>query len=620
MTRSGQRLAALAATTWLVLLPASAQTPLYTLTGDSTGSGFGQSVAGAGDVNGDGFDDVIVGAPHAITGGFNGGIARVYSGLSGSVLHQHGGTNAFDFFGNAVAGIGDVNGDGFDDYAVAARGDDSVGTNAGAVHVFSGKTHKELFTHYGNFGGDALGTSLAGVGDVDLDGIGDLAAGIPGSDGGAFDGGGVRVISGRSGGVIFTYYGTTAGERMGTTVAPGGDLDKNSYHDLLAAGVKGSVGRVVVISGKTGKKLLDLLGNPLGDGFGRSLASVGDTSGDGIDDFLMGAPSSNLGAPAGGAAFLYSGADASLIRVTTGDVASSMLGMSVAPAGDVDGDGVADYAIGVPGHDVVLANPVSNPSTKDDSGNDDGPQNDDQPQNDDGPQDDEPKEDDGEKDDSEDGDPGNGNPNPASGTLTDAGQVRVYSGRTGALVYAVDGKSAGGLFGWSTARVGDANQDGIQDLVSAALLADRGGAEVGSASVFSVLPLSLAVDQHLISLSAGGSQVMRLDMGPSKAGFIFWVVGGGSGTYPGVSTTFGHLQLNIDPYLAFTLKTPKMGLLLPPFGVTDAKGVATSTFAVSPGSDPQYAGVTLHHVLLLLDPVVVGVGALSNAVPITLLD
>ena len=92
---------------------------LYQLFGTFAGQNLGDAISGAGDVNGDGFDDFVVGSGKSSPGGVHyAGIAWVYSGADGSVIHQINGSWADGNFGYTVSGAGDVDGDGFGDFMV----------------------------------------------------------------------------------------------------------------------------------------------------------------------------------------------------------------------------------------------------------------------------------------------------------------------------------------------------------------------------------------------------------------------------------------------------------------------------------------------------------------------
>jgi len=140
---------------------------------------FGTAVASVGDVDGDGREDLLVGAWNGQDQeGERTGIAVLFSGSSGKVLRQVAGTTAYDHFGAAVAGLGDVDGDGTPDFAVGAPQEPQKGS--GYVRVFSGATGGILFTLIGEAIGDLFGTSVCAMGDRNEDGIPDLMVGAPG--------------------------------------------------------------------------------------------------------------------------------------------------------------------------------------------------------------------------------------------------------------------------------------------------------------------------------------------------------------------------------------------------------------------------------------------------------
>ncbi len=110
-----------------------------------------------------------------------------------------------DWFGISVASLGDLDGDGVGDLAVGAIGDDDGGSARGAVWILflntngTVKTHQKISDTQGGFTGildniDVFGTSVASLGDLDGDGVGDLAVGAWGDDDGGFDRGAVWVL------------------------------------------------------------------------------------------------------------------------------------------------------------------------------------------------------------------------------------------------------------------------------------------------------------------------------------------------------------------------------------------------------------------------------------------
>ncbi len=158
------------------------------LRGAAVGDGFGWSVARAGDVNQDGYSDVIVGAPFAeVAQNPSAGTASVFlgtmAGITVTPARVLGGENASDNFGYAVAGAGDVNSDGPDDIVVGAPFFGRANMmNAGSTSVFHGSMNgiaaNAAVVMVGEAGG-GFGFSVAGAGDVNGDGFGDLIVGEP---------------------------------------------------------------------------------------------------------------------------------------------------------------------------------------------------------------------------------------------------------------------------------------------------------------------------------------------------------------------------------------------------------------------------------------------------------
>src|SRR5262245_819042 len=160
------------------------------VTGESGGDFFGWSISRAGDVNHDGKMDLLIGAPtNDARFGFAG---RVYLFLgpfteSLSTLDADGVFDAEAFgdnLGVAVSSVGDVNGDGFADFAMGARSQDGAGSQAGRVYLFHGPIHGahnagEADASISGVKFEELGWSLAGGADLNGDGRPDLVIGAP---------------------------------------------------------------------------------------------------------------------------------------------------------------------------------------------------------------------------------------------------------------------------------------------------------------------------------------------------------------------------------------------------------------------------------------------------------
>lgn len=309
------------------------------------GDRLGIGVEGAGDANRDGVPDVIASAP-------GGGYAKVYSGDDGRVLLTFRAEDRADAFGRHVAGIGDIDRDGFGDVVIGAPGNDAAGDGAGRAYVYSGKDGHSILTLTGERAGDAFGSAVAGYADAKsmL-----LLVGAPGA--GAKNRGRTYVYD-RYTDVYharttpkFVIEADETGSALGAMfLSVPGDVDRDGVPDAYASdfsnSAKGpSTGRVVVHSGKDGRRLLTLTGDTPGEGFGTSPSVAGDVNGDGHADLIVGAWQYAGAATSGGRAYLYSGKDGTLLKTITCRVPGDTFGFDANELGDVDGDGIADLLI-----------------------------------------------------------------------------------------------------------------------------------------------------------------------------------------------------------------------------------------------------------------------------------
>lgn len=332
-----------------------------TLSGPASGAEFGTCVAGAGDVNGDGYADLIVGAPGISTGQ---GRVDLYHGTSSGTLvatapaSNRSGTTAGERLGARLSTGGDLNGDGYADIVVGAAG---YGSGSGRAMVFFGSAvginlGATVPWYKNGSAGQALGASVYTAGDINGDGLSDLLVGVPGAAGGA---GEVRLYHGGTSLPATTpAWSVTGGANfavLGRCLATAGDVNADGYADVLVGlpGLNGSKGRVMLFlgsaSGLSPTPVWTKDGENAQDNFGHCVASAGDVNGDGYSDVLISAPSyPNYGWM--GKVYLFHGGpgglSASPAWVKTGEKAEDRFGWSVASAGDVNGDGYSDVAVG----------------------------------------------------------------------------------------------------------------------------------------------------------------------------------------------------------------------------------------------------------------------------------
>ena len=343
---------------------------------------FGVSVSTTGDVDGGGRPDVVVGASWENPGlsPDYSGRAYVMSGETGSVVHQLVSPDPqwAGHFGAAVAGATDLDGDGLPDIVVGAIGESSgvAYEQAGAVHVFSGATASLIMTltSPNEQTGGRFGTAIVSTGDLDGDGCGDLLIGAPWEDGHIFDTGRAYVISGATGSLIHELSHADVGmeDLFGATVAALGDIDGDGLDDVCVGAPhtdtgedRDSAGRVYVFSGATGVPIHALASpNPETEGhFGFSVARAGDLDGDGRPDVAVGAYYEDPGtAPdESGRAYMFSGLTGTLLYSleSPNEEEHGTLGHAIAGAGDVNGDGLGEVAVSAPYESPGLSPPYA---------------------------------------------------------------------------------------------------------------------------------------------------------------------------------------------------------------------------------------------------------------------
>jgi hypothetical protein len=268
------------------LVGAQGPTVLLQKSDGGSGSRFGSSTCFLGDLDDDGHSEVAFGAPRATGGGAFAGLVNVYR-HDGSLLLSIAGV-PYEALGVSLAAAGDVNRDGRPDLLVGSWG--AIST-PGAVSVFSGADGSLLLRRSG-FAGDAMGEFVAGLGDVNNDGYPDFACTDRHNSAG-----GVLVWSGSNGGLLHSILGVAPGEGAGVTVANVGDLDGDGVADigigLPIASLGASGGGIArVHSGRTAALLVEYRGTTVNGALGTAITAVGDWNDDGRVDSACGSTAS----------------------------------------------------------------------------------------------------------------------------------------------------------------------------------------------------------------------------------------------------------------------------------------------------------------------------------------
>ena len=334
------------------------------------------------------------------------------------------GASAGERFGTSIAFFNDVDGIGNPGVAVGATAAGPSGkNNAGSVYVISLKYVQVLYRLDGKQNDDQFGRALAAIGDLDGDKVADFAVGAPLGDVEGFtDAGYIGIYSGIDGKQLDYYTGTTNGFRLGHSLAGPGDLDSDGIPDY-ALGTpfashdgKDDSGLVIIaLSGNSpvDRQLLTIYGEAAGDYFGWTIAGIGDVNGDQVADIAVGAPGvKSSGEINIGRVYVLSGNDGAILYRIDGREPGEQFGYSITGTGDINGDLSADLVVGAPEVDL---NGKSHPLL------------------------------------------------PGSYT-TSAGSAYVFSGKDGSLIFKLEGSPPGFAFGFSVAS-GDVNGDSLSDII-----------------------------------------------------------------------------------------------------------------------------------------------------------
>lgn len=335
----------------------------------------GQAVATAGDVNGDGFSEVLIGAPGYPNGEKNvGRVFLFYGGETGlGIVPSIFESNAASCnFGECVATAGDVNGDGYADVIVGARGFTNALTNEGKVFVYHGSSGgistSPSWTMEGDQTGARLGYSACTAGDVNRDGYSDIIIGAPYFNVTASDEGRAWVFLGGASGLAGTHHWSDDGPGnlayFGSSVCTAGDVDGNGYADIIV-GVPGygngesREGAAMAYycggGGISATPNFTYESNKAEAYMGNSVFTAGDMDGDGYADIIVGAYYYTNSESQEGAAYIFRGSKTGLKTYwdwrQESNQANAYYGESVSLAGDVNGDGFSDVIVGAAYYD-----------------------------------------------------------------------------------------------------------------------------------------------------------------------------------------------------------------------------------------------------------------------------
>jgi hypothetical protein len=339
----------------------------WTAESNQTEAKFGHGASG-GDVNGDGYSDLLVGAYLYDNGQTDEGRAFLYLGSANGLSATANWTaesNQTEARMGASGTAGDVNGDGYADLIVGAFNYDNGQTDEGAIFLYHGSAiglnaspNKIL---EGNQAGAEFGVSVGTAGDVNGDGFDDVMVGARSYDNGQANEGAVFVYHGSPTGVSSAANWTAESdqaEAMLGNVATAGDVNGDGFGDVIVIAELyddqwANEGLALVYYGSdTGLSTSPnwTFESDQADAMLNRGTTAGDVNGDGFSDVLVGSLRYDNGWLDAGKAYLFYGSGNGLSTVPNwtaeGDQNLLEFGL-VGPAGDVNGDGYADIAVGI---------------------------------------------------------------------------------------------------------------------------------------------------------------------------------------------------------------------------------------------------------------------------------
>ena len=473
----------------------------------------------------------------------------------------------------AVVGIGDFDKDGVSDYAV---------TGNWLVELYSRKTNTLTHTIRGGPYGSPTPARIASA-DINGDGHADVLVGWPfdrkTGSGGAD--GVVRIYSGKDASLLREHWSLWPQDTFGFSLDVLGDVNGDKVPDYIigapnAPGGNASHGVITVHSGKDGRMLYFATGSSQIHELGWTVAGPGDLDGDGVPDFAASTQQRGL-------VQCYSGRTGKLIKTLT----FSGINTVVSALGDVNGDRHADLVVGAPNRAyVVSGKDWSNLHTLNSFGGRFGTtvlgvgdiDGDMVP------------------------DLWVGAPESSS---SQTGYAVAFSGRTGRSLLRVQG-NASQQWGTELHSAGDFNGDEIDD-VSFGSSRNRQCVVYSGGSA-----RALSVDSASVSVGQGGAQTLYLRAGTAQQRKLYLVLGSMAGTSPGLKIGSVQLPLNPDLYFNFTLSAPNT-LIASSVGILGNEGEAQARLTIPKGAFSSFAGKRLHHAFLAMNLFPFRVDFASNA-------
>lgn len=367
------RAAALAA---IFVVPGSALAQPYKVPCNKGGDQLGFSIATNGDFNGDGVNDIAIGAPCTYVQIYpHAGRVIVVDGKNGRKLFTKKGGQDGQWYGASVSFLRDLNGDGRDELAIGSPGYDVTAfdqgdplartkDSAGRVDVY--QRRKRRMRVLGTNPNSGFGEKIAPLNDTNGDKKADfvVSASTDSKPDGRSQPGRVWLVSGKNGDLLSYRVGPKAGGNYGRSLAAADDLDGDGFLDFLAGSNDINIpnvfhaGMIEVASTADiqGESLFDVVG-ARGDGMGKSLDYAGDVNGDDVADFIAGSDrADDVAVKQAGLVTLFSVDGRRLWVKEDNDIQEkAAFGDAVATIGDIDGDGVTDFAAAAAQHDVFVA-------------------------------------------------------------------------------------------------------------------------------------------------------------------------------------------------------------------------------------------------------------------------